>query len=230
MNKDNKLNHIAIIIDGNRRYAKKHAWEVWKGHDYGAETLDKLFDWCKELDIKELTLYALSTENLNREKREVEALLDLFRKWFTKFKSDPRIPENQVKVRFIGKLDLLPEDIQDLAKDIEESTSKYNNYKINFCIAYGGRLELVETIKKIIESGKKPEEVTEDLIKENLWLEDEPDAVIRTGDVKRLSNFLPWQSGYSELIFLEKLWPEFTKQDLIDCVEEFNSRKRNFGK
>ncbi len=230
MNEENKLNHIAIIIDGNRRYAKKHAWEVWKGHDSGAETLNKLFDWCKELGIKELTIYALSTENLNREKKEVDALLDLFRRWFGKFKQDKRIPENQVKVRFIGKLELLPKDIQALAKEIEENTKKYDNYKINFCIAYGGRLELLETIKKIIKSGKKQEEITEELIKENLWLEDEPEAIIRTGNVKRLSNFLPWQSAYSELIFLDKLWPEFTKEDLIACVEEFNSRKRNFGK
>ena len=226
----NELNHIAIIIDGNRRYAKKHALEVWKGHDYGAETVDKLFDWCKELGIKELTIYALSIENLKREPREVEALLGVFRKFFGKFKDDPRIPENQVRVRFIGKLDLLPEDLQALALEIEENTSSYNNFNINFCIAYGGRLELLETIKKIIEQGKGPEEVTEDLIKQNLWLGDEPDLIIRTGNVKRLSNFLPWQSAYSELIFLDKLWPEFTKEDLVACVEEFNSRKRNFGK
>ncbi|MCX6748509.1 MAG: polyprenyl diphosphate synthase [Candidatus Pacearchaeota archaeon] len=230
MNEENKLNHIAIIIDGNRRYAKKHSWEVWKGHDSGAENVDKLFDWCKELGIKKLTIYALSTENLKREPKEVKALLDVFRKWFGKFKNDPRIPENQVRVRFIGKLELLPEDLQALAREIEENTSSYSNFHINFCIAYGGRLELLETIKKIIKSGKKPEEVTEDLIKQNLWLEDEPDAIVRTGNVKRLSNFLPWQSAYSELIFVDKLWPEFTKEDLVACVEEFKARKRNFGK
>jgi len=222
-----KVNHLAIIMDGNRRYAKKHFWIPWKGHDEGAETVNKLIDWCCELGIKELSLYALSTENLKRDKKEVDKLLELMKKWFSRFKEDKRMHEYRIKVRFIGDRALLPKDIQAIMNEIEEDSNEYDNLKINFCIAYGGRLELMHALNKLKRENIP---ITESNITKALWLSSEPDLVLRTGNVIRTSNFLPWQTTYSEWIFLEKLWPEFTQEDLISCLNEFEQRKRNFGK
>ena len=222
----NKLKHLALVLDGNRRFAKKLMKKPWEGHNSGAETVEKLLDWVKEFGIKELTLYSLSTENLKRDKKEVEYLLKLMKKYFNKLKNDARINNDKVKIKIIGKLDLLPKDMQELYREIEEKTKNHNNFKINFCIAYGGRLELLEAIKKL----KDVKNITEQDITDSLWLKSEPDLIIRTGNVVRTSNFLPWQSVYSEWIFMDKLWPEFNKQDLQFCLEEFKNRKRNFGK
>jgi len=223
---ENALNHLAVIIDGNRRFAKSRGLPSFKGHEYGAETVEKLIEWCSELGIKELTIYALSTENLKREEKEVDYLLKLMGKWFEKLKNDKRMEENQIRMRFIGKLDLFPKKLQDLCKEIEEKTKNYGKSKVNFCVAYGGRLELLEAINKI----KDKKEISEEDITKALWLSSEPELIIRTGNRSRTSNFLPWQSVYSEWIFLGKMWPEFTKEDLISCIEEFKEIQRNFGK
>ena len=222
-----KPKHIGIILDGNRRFATSRGMQKWKGHEYGAENVENLMDWAKELNIKQLTLYILSTENLKREKKELDFLFALFRKWFKKFKKDKRVHENKIRIRFIGDLSLVPEDIKKLAKEIEEDTKSYDNYIVNFCYAYGGRLELLQVINKLKE---KKGEITEQDVSNALWLKDEPELIIRTGDRARLSNFLPWQSIYSEIIFLKKMWPEFTKEDLADCIKQFESMQRNFGK
>lgn len=223
----NQLSHLAIIIDGNRRYAKQKSLEVWKGHDYGAENVEKAIEWCAELKIKELTFYALSMENLNREKKEVDALLNLMRKFLKKIKTDDRIKKNEVKIRFVGRLHLLPTDIQKLAQDAEEHTKNYSNIIVNFCIAYGGRQEMVDALSHVIKNNLPS---TEENIQKNLYLQSEPDLIIRTGGHTRTSNFLIWQAAYSEWIFLPKLWPEFTKEDLLSCIEKFKSMQRNFGK
>lgn len=225
--------HVAIILDGNRRFAKRLMLEPWKGHEYGAEKVEKLLDWLKELKIKELTLYCLSIENLKRPKQELDYLLNLFRKEFeniSKGENKEKIEKNKIKIKFIGNLSLLPKDLQKQCKELEKQTQKNNNYTVNFCIAYGGKQEITEAIKKIIKNKIKSEQVNEQTIKQNLYLQDEPDIIIRTGGEKRTSDFLPWQSAYSEWFFLDKFWPEFEKQDLIQCIEEFKNRKRNFGK
>jgi len=221
------IKHIAIILDGNRRYAKFRGLPAWKGHEAGAENVERLFEWCRELNIKEITLYALSTENLKREPKELKYLFNIFKDWFNRFKKDKRVHENNIKIRFIGDLSLVPEDIRKLAVEIQENTKNYDNYIINFCFAYGGRLEILNAFNKL---KNKNGTITEEDIKNSLWLSDEPELIIRTGGMKRTSNFLPWQSAYSEWIFLDKLWPEFTKDDLIACIKEFETRKRNFGK
>lgn len=221
------LKHVAIILDGNRRYAKARGLPAWKGHEEGAKNVDRLMNWCKELGIKEITLYVLSTENLKREPKELKYLFKLFKTWFKKFKKDKRIHENKIKMRFIGDLSLVPEDVSKLAKEIENDTKDYNNYILNFCFAYGGRRELLDAFNKL--NGKKGK-ITEEDVAGALWLKDEPDLIIRTGGMTRTSNFLPWQSVYSEWIFTKKLWPEFSKEDLQECLEEFETRKRNFGR
>jgi len=225
--------HIAIILDGNRRFAKSKMLEPWKGHELGSTAVENLFEYSRELKIKQLTLYCLSTENLKRDKKEVDYLIDLMKKQFEKM-SQPeefeKIEKNKVKIRFIGNLDLLPRDLKKICLDLEFKTSENSNYIINFALAYGGRQEIIQAIKNIVKEGTLPEEITEELIQDNLYLTEEPDIIIRTGGEKRISNFLPWQSTYSELFFLDKLWPEFNKDDMAQVIEQFKNRKRNFGK
>jgi undecaprenyl diphosphate synthase len=225
--------HIGIILDGNRRYAKRLVQEPWKGHEHGVKPVEKLFEWAIELGLKELTLYALSTENLKRDKKEVDYLLNLMKKEFAKLyekENLEKIEKNKIKLVFIGNLDLLPKELKEECLKLQRKTSKNNNLIVNFAIAYGGRMEIVDAVKKIISKKIKAEDVDEEIVKENLYLNDEPDLIIRTGGVKRTSNFLPFQSAYSEWFFLDKLWPEFTKEDLISVIEDFKKRKRNFGK
>jgi len=219
--------HIGIIIDGNRRFAKQRAKEPWKGHEEGAKTLEEFFGWCRDLGVKELTLYCFSLENFKRPEKEVEFLMKIFKKEFAKLEKDKRIMKDGVKIKFIGKKELLKEELQELMKRIEKKTEKNNNYIINFAIAYGGRQEILQAVKKLAEN---KEEINEENLTKNLWLSDSPDLIIRTGGEKRTSNFLPWQSVYSEWIFLDKMWPEMTKQDLINALEEFKNRERRFGK
>ncbi len=227
MNENKSVHHVAVVLDGNRRFARQKSLQPWKGHESGADTLEEFLKWCKEADIREITLYVLSTENLNREKKELGYLFDLFRKFFKKFQKNEEVHRDKVRIRFIGDLSLVPADIKKLAEEIESDTKNYDNYKINFCFAYGGRRELMEAFNKLKNKSGK---ITENDITGALWLGSEPQLVIRTGDAVRTSNFLPWQAVYSEWIFLKKLWPEFTKSDFAECLEEFNSRKRNFGK
>lgn len=223
-------NHIGIILDGNRRFAKRLMLEPWKGHEYGAEKVQKLLDWAKELDVKEFTLYCLSSENINsRPKNELKYLFKIFRKEFREIDKE-KIDKYKIKIRFIGNLDLLPEDLAEQCRELERKTAKNTDYIINFAIAYGGRIEIIEAIKKIIKNKISPEEVTEKVIEDNLYMKDCPDLIIRTGGEKRTSNFLPWQASYSEWLFLDKMWPEFEKQDLINAIENFKKRKRNYGK
>ncbi len=219
--------HIGIILDGNRRFAKRLMKQPWKGHEYGVAKFEKLIGWCKELNIKELTLYCFSLENFNRPKKEFEYLMKLFKKEGENVKKDKRIHHEKIRLKFIGKKELLDKKLQKLIKEIEKQTKDYKNHIINFAIAYGGRKEIIEAVKKLVRS-KKP--INEKNLKENLWLQDEPDLIIRTGGEKRTSNFLPWQSTYSEWIFLDKMWPEFNKQDLKKAIKEFYNRQRRFGK
>lgn len=222
-----KASHVAIIIDGNRRHAKKNFWKPWEGHDKGAEKVEETIIWASELGLKELTFYALSIENLERDKEEVDKLFEIFRIWLKKLEIDKRIKEKQIKFRFIGNLSLLPEDLQEICKNLERKTEIHNKLTVNLCVAYGGKQELIEAIKKLVKSKEK---ITEENLKKNLWLQSEPDLIIRTGGKIRTSNFLPWQAVYSEWIFLDKLWPEFTKKDFISCLEKFEKVQRNFGK
>ena len=221
---------IAIILDGNRRFAKKLGLQPWKGHEYGLRKLEDLFRWCIELGIKELTLYCFSTENFNRSKKEISYLFDLFWKEFEKMQQSNSIYKDKVKVKVIGRIYMFPEKLQKAVKDAMEKTKNNNSLVVNFALAYGGRQEIIDAFKKIMENGKiKPNQINEALIMENLYLQCEPDMVIRPGGEVRTSNFLTWQSVYSELIFLDKLWPEFTKEDLIKCIYKFNKRERRFG-
>lgn len=228
----NAPRNIAIILDGNRRYGKKLGLQPWKGHDYGLRKLEELFGWCIELGIKELTLYCFSAENFRRTKKEVDYLFGLFWKEFSKIKQGRGLFKGKVKVNVIGRIDMFSKRMKDAMLEAMKKTKNNKALLVNFALAYGGRQEIIDALKKIIKTSKKlkPGQINENLIKKNLYLKNEPDIVIRPGGEIRTSNFLTWQSTYSEWIFISKLWPEFTKEDLIGCIEEFKKRQRRFGK
>ncbi len=226
--------HVAIILDGNRRFAKKQGINPLKGHEHGAKRLIDVLEWLKELGVKEVTFYTLSTENLKRTGVEVAALMALFRKGLDEEKKDGRIDSNGAKVRFIGRLGLLPKDIQKGMAELMERTKNHSNYTVNFAIAYGGKAEIVDAVRKIVAAAKKgsinEEDIDEKTFPDYLYMADEPELLIRPGGEKRISNFLLWQLAYSEFIFLDKLWPEITRQDLVDCIAEYEKRARRVGK
>jgi undecaprenyl diphosphate synthase len=224
---EKELKHVGIILDGNRRFARRLVLEPWKGHEYGRKKVEELLDYAKDFGVEEMTFYCLSCENLNRPSRELEFLFDLFRKTFKEMDVE-KLNEDGVRLKFIGDLDLLPEDLKDICLDLELKSSEGDKFKINFCIAYGGRQEIVEMVRRVVSSGVS--EVDSEVVERNLLLSSCPDLIIRTGGEKRVSNFLSWQSAYSEWIFLDKMWPEFSKKDFVECVEEFGKRKRNFGR
>ena len=227
--------HIAIILDGNRRFAKKLGMKPWKGHEFGMKKLEELLKWCIELGIKELTLYSFSTENFSRSKDEIDFLFGLFKKKFSELKKNEGIIKNNVRINVIGRTEMFPAGMKKSMLEAVEKTKGNRKLIVNFALAYGGRQEIEDAFKNIaknIQGGKlKSEDINENLIKQNLYLQSEPDLVIRPGGEIRTSNFLTWQSVYSEWIFLkDKLWPEFTKQDLENCIEEYSKRERRFGK
>ena len=224
--------HLGLVLDGNRRFAKRLMLKPWLGHEWGAKKTEKLFGWCKEYGIKELTLYTLSLENFNRPKREFNYLMDLFKKEFSRFEKDHRLKE--IKVNFIGRLWMFPKDIQKIMYNIMNKTKKNKDFILNFAMAYSGRAEVIDAIKKLAKQIKNDEvdidKINEDIFKNYLYLKSEPDLIIRTGGENRTSNFLIWQSHYSEWIFLDILWPEFSKKDFITCLNDYAARERRFGR
>jgi len=228
-----KLRHIAIILDGNRRYSRKSGLKPWHGHKSGAKKVEDLISWCLELGINELTLYIFSMENFKRGKKETDFLMDLFVKSFNKLRDDKRIHENQIKIKFIGRTHLFSDKVQEAIKELEEDTKGYDNHILNFAMGYGGRAEIVDAVKKISEKVKEGKmdikDIDENTVTDNLYLQSEPDLLIRPGGESRTSNFLIWQSSYTELWFTDKLWPEFEKEDLIQAINDYNKRERRFG-
>lgn len=226
---DDNPKHIAIILDGNRRWAKEKGIMPWEGHKAGFDRLKDLFKWIKELDIKELSLYCFSIQNFDRDPNEIDFLMNIFEKAAKDIVKDKDVHKDKVKVRFIGRLNMLPEKVQKAAKKAMESTKDYDNYFINFCVAYGGREEIIDGINKAIKNGVK--KVDEKDFAKYLYIQSDPDIVIRTSGEKRLSNFLTWHTTYSEWFFLDKYWPDFSKNDLIKIIDGFKkTRQRRFGK
>ena len=226
--------HIAVILDGNRRFSKRLMMKPWKGHEWGAKKVEALLDWCQELGIKELTLYVFSVENFSRPKEEFDYLMDLFRKEFDRILNDNKVDKNRIRITFIGRISMFPKDIQEKMHKLMARTKTYDSYLVNFAMGYGGRAEVVDATRRIAEQVKSGtldiEKINDEVFEQNLYIKDEPDLIIRTGGDQRTSNFLIWQSNYSEWFFLEKMWPEFEKEDLVNVIEEFKNRERRFGK
>ena len=226
--------HLGIVLDGNRRFAKRLMLKPWKGHEWGTKKIESLLEWCQSFDIRELTLYSFSIQNFNRPKEEFDYLMNIFRDAFRNSLEDPRIEKNGIRINIIGRIHMFPKDLQDLMNRIMEKTRHHDKHIINFAMAYGGREEVIDAVKKLAEKIKSGEldicQINEEAFKENLYLDSDPDLIIRTGGERRTSNFLMWQSNYSEWIFLEKMWPEFEKEDLVECLQEYSRRIRRFGR
>lgn len=225
--------HIGIIPDGNRRFMKKNGIPDLKAsYEMGINKFQDVIDWCLALRIGEVTAYALSTENLqNRGSLEIKTLLTLFSRWA---ESNNRIHENKVKVNICGDKELLLSKggkelggrlLRNLEK-LEEDTKEYKAITLNLAIAYGGRQEILDSVNKTLAAGLP---VTEENLRKHLWVKRDPELIIRTSE-SRLSNFLTWQSAYSEIYFVEKLWQEFDKSDLENILSDYKSKERRFGK
>ena len=232
-----KPEHIAIILDGNRRWASEKVKNPWFGHEKGADKVEQLLDWCLKLDVRSITLYAFSTENFRRSGGEVTEIMRIAQERFQKLLTDKRIHRDKIRVKVIGRVNLLPKDFQQLIADVEKTTSKYDQHFLNFAFAYGGRAEIADAAKRIAEEvheGKlDPENVDEKTFEQHLYTShmpnQDPDLIIRTSGEERLSGFLLWQSAYSELVFLDVYWPDFRAIDLLRAVRTFQRRKRRFG-
>ena len=230
--------HIGIILDGNRRFARELMKRPWMGHKIGLEKSRQVLQWACEKGIKYVTAYVLSLENLQtRPKKELRLILKYLDEEMDNIlgTTDHVIHKFSVKVRFIGRTHILPDLMQTKMKKVEEKTRKYDSHVMNIAIAYGGQQELVDAMKKILIEGLagviKPSDLNETVLKEHLYTNGQPypDMILRTGGEKRLSNFLPFQSAYSELIFTDTKWPALSKKEFDNTLKEFSNRQRRFG-
>ena len=222
---DDRLQHIAIIMDGNGRWAQRKGLPREFGHSHGAETLRKVMEYCSEIGLRVLTVYAFSTENWKRPKSEVNAIIKLLGRYVDEFERD--MEKYNLSLRFIGDISAFDEKLQNRIKNLEEK-SKNNRFLLNIAFNYGGRNEIVYAANKLAKQGV---EITEDSLSSALYTSHcpDPDLIIRTGGDLRISNFLLWQAAYAELYFTNVLWPNFGKEELNAAIKDFYSRKRRYG-
>jgi undecaprenyl diphosphate synthase len=228
--------HIALIPDGNRRYMRKHGiLNLMDSYRAGISKFYDFLDWSMKRGVNEVTIYALSLENIqNRGRREIETLYSVFSEQARSILNDKRIHDNKIRVKICGEKQYLAGNVnQELGKELianmehlEDATKDYSNVTLNLAVAYGGRQEVINAVRQVAAQNL---EFTEENIQRNLWVKSYPEIVIRTAE-DRLSNFLLWQSAYSEIYFVDKLWQEFTEQDLDRIIGDYNSRERRFGK
>jgi len=232
-------NHIAIIQDGNRRYAKELGLKNGYGHRQGANTTETMLDWAREFGIRHITLYAFSTENFKRSDDELEELFALFKDRFLKVLTDERVHRNKIRVRMVGDRSLLPEDLLRCIEDAEEVTKEYSNHFLNVAVAYGGRNEIVHAARRLVSKVREgeltPDEITPTMVEANLYggLGLPPvDLIIRTGNDFRTSNFLPWLANGNEssVYFCAPYWPQFRKIDLLRAIRVFDQRRSSCSK
>jgi len=230
--------HIALILDGNRRWARGSRARAGSGHGDGADTVERLLDWCEDLGVRTVTLYALSVENLGRGDSEVGELLGLIAARLEKLLADPRIHRRRMRVTGMGRLELLPRRIKAALESLDGQTRGYDRRFLNIALAYGGQDELVDAAKKIASAAAagtlEASSIDKSVIESNLYTshlpQPAPDLVLRTSGERRLSGFLLWQCAYSELVFMDILWPEFRKIDLMRAIRTFQSRERRVGR
>lgn len=220
--------HIALILDGNRRWAKKRGYPVFFGHKKGIDNLEKILKICaKDEEIKYISAFALSTENMKRDKKELKNLFDLIERFAKKTK---KFIEYQITVKPIGDFSVFPISTKNALKNLQKETIGGKNLYFAPALHFGGRDEIVRAVNKLLKSGVK--KITEDIFSKTLDTAKMPpvDLLIRTGGKNRLSNFLLWECAYAEIYFSEKMWPEFEKNDLYEAIEFFKKTQRNFGK
>lgn len=236
ISRENLPQHVAIIMDGNGRWAKQRGLKRTEGHKVGAEVFRNIAKYCSDLSIKHVTFYAFSTENWKRSKTEVTAIMNLFRKYLDEMQR--RAEENDeagYNIRFIGSREGMPKDIVKLMDTVEERSKDKSNTYVNLAVNYGGRAEIVESVKTIAEKVKngtlKIEDITEDTVSAGIYTagQPDPDLIIRPSGEYRLSNFLLWQSAYAEIYIDDVLWPDYKPEDLDRALEAYAKRNRRFG-
>jgi tritrans,polycis-undecaprenyl-diphosphate synthase [geranylgeranyl-diphosphate specific] len=227
--------HVAVIMDGNRRYAEELGLMTEEGHRRGRDKLEEMLDWCMELKIKFLTVYAFSTENIRRESKEIDFLMNLFTENFRKMADDARVHKYKIKVNVIGDRAILPKEVQEAIRFAEEKTKMYDQYFFNLAIAYGGREEILQAIKgvasKVQEGKMKIEDISEESFSKMLYTSNlpDPDLILRTSGEERISNFLLWQLAYAELYFADVYWPGMRKIDFLRAIRDYQRRVRRYG-
>ena len=225
--------HIGLILDGNRRWAKERGLDPRLGHSKGAEVLENITKFANSIGLKYLTVYAFSTENWNREETEVRALMRILVRFINRFNKTAK--DEKIKVRVIGDMSKFPEKLQLKLLDIIEKTKNHKGTVLNIALNYGGRQEIVKAVKEIVDDVKKGkinrDDISMDTVESKLYTagQPDPDILIRTSGEMRTSNFLPWQLTYTEFIFINKHWPDFNNDDLIEAINLFNNRTRRFG-
>jgi tritrans,polycis-undecaprenyl-diphosphate synthase [geranylgeranyl-diphosphate specific] len=228
--------HIAIIQDGNRRYAKKFGKPAEKGHMMGADTTERVINWCDEVGIQQLTLYGFSTENFKRPEKEKKAIFGIMKEKFKQIRESERTHKQKLRVRSLGDIDLLPEDLKDEIVLTGSATESYDKFYLNMAVAYGGRQELVDSARKmakdVLIGALAPDDITEEMVGSYLYLNQEPksdvDLIIRTGGDERTSNFLPWQASGNEcaMYISAPYWPEFRKIDFLRAIRSYQIREK----
>lgn len=232
IDKDNLPEHIAIIMDGNRRWAKKNNLNTAQGHKEGAENLKRISKFANKIGIKYLTVYAFSTENWKRSEEEVGAIMKLLKFYILDFFKSY---DENIKVNVIGRIGDLPKDLQKEIRSVEEKTKNNTGLVLNIAFNYGGRDEIVTAVKtitqKVLDGKLKIDDITENEISNSLYTagQPDPDLLIRTSGEERISNFLPWQISYSEFVFTDKYWPEYSNSDLLESIQIYQKRTRRFG-
>jgi tritrans,polycis-undecaprenyl-diphosphate synthase [geranylgeranyl-diphosphate specific] len=226
---------IGIIMDGNRRWASLHGEKPWFGHRLGKEKVRDLLDWCKRFRIRGVVLYAFSVENFSRPRSEIDEIMKLMKQGFDELASDPLISREGIRVRVIGRKNLLPEEVQQSIRTVEDISRDNDAYDLTFAIAYGGRDEIIDACRSIaakVRSGMlEPSAIDEETVSNHLYAAiDDPDLIIRTSGEQRLSNFLPWQSVYSELHFTSTFWPAFRYIDFLRSLRAYQRRDRRIGR
>ncbi|MBO7556202.1 MAG: isoprenyl transferase [Alphaproteobacteria bacterium] len=230
----NQIDHLAIIMDGNRRWAKKHGLPAIAGHKQGAKNFEQICKDVKELGIKYLTLYAFSTENWHRSPEEVAALMDLLRSYLKN--NVQELQKNKVRICFIGERDMLDKDIVEQMNKIEQETAEYHDFTLCLALSYGSRQEIISAVKKVAREVKLGnmglEDITEQTFSNMLYTKDipDPDLLVRTSGEQRISNYLLWQIAYSELYFSDAMWPDFNRKELEKIIENYQTRDRRYGK
>jgi len=225
--------HIAIIMDGNRRWAKEKGKPASYGHKEGAKTLEKIVRYAKKIGLKYITVYAFSTENWKRAEEEVKALMTLLQNYLDEYSKKADTENTRIKI--LGDISALSEGMQKSINDCMERTKDNTGITFNIALNYGGRDEIIKAVKQIADKVKNNQiqidEITEDLLTNNLYTKGnpEPDLLIRTSGEQRLSNFLPWQLAYTEFLFIDKNWPDFKEKDLDEAIIEYQKRTRKFG-
>ncbi len=222
--------HIAIIPDGNRRWSEKHGKSKQEGYAIGIRHIGDVMKWCKEYDIRMLTMWGFSIENFQRESDEIRGLFGLFRENLKEAIESDEKNKYDLRVRFFGRLHLFPKDIYSMIKKAEELSAKNKEYQLNLLLSYGGRAEIVDAVNAIIKKGYK--EIDEETLSRHMYTAGlpDPDLIIRTSGEQRLSGLLPWQSVYSELYFCKRLWPDFGRKDFENALRQYAKRQRRFGK